>query len=154
MTLSPNKFIGEYAYSIDAKSRVNIPARFRQALSVENEETFFTTRGFDACIYVIPAIVWQNMEMELSNLSSVSETNRSFIRNQTRHASPSTYDKQGRIKIPASLLEYAGIKKDVTIIGMINKIEIWNADRLAENDQNNLNLDSNSYDDLAGKIIL
>ena len=154
MTLSPNKFIGEYAYSIDAKSRVNIPARFRQALSVENEETFFTTRGFDACIYVIPAIVWQNMEMELSNLSSVSETNRSFIRNQTRHASPSTYDKQGRIKIPASLLEYAGIEKDVTIIGMINKIEIWNPKLLDSADKESQKIDSSEFDELANQIIL
>ncbi len=154
MTLSANRFIGEYAYTIDAKGRVNIPAKFRQALSVENEGTFFTTRGFDSCIYVIPAIIWMDMETELSNLSSVSGINRTFIRNQTRHASSSTYDKQGRITLPSSLLEYAGIEKDVVIIGMINKIEIWNPDRLAENDQNNMTLDSNAYDDLAGKIIL
>ncbi|MEE2764909.1 MAG: division/cell wall cluster transcriptional repressor MraZ, partial [Candidatus Neomarinimicrobiota bacterium] len=109
MTLSPNTFTGEYSYSLDSKGRVNIPARYRQALSNDNKNTFITTRGQDACVWVYPMIEWKKIETELRKLSSVSGTHRTFIRQISRSASPSTYDKQGRIKINPSLISYAGL---------------------------------------------
>ena len=154
MTLTDNTFIGEYAYSLDSKGRVNIPAKFRQSLSVDSQNTFVITRGLDPCIWVYPLEQWKEIENNLRNLSSVKNIHRTFVRDTARYASPSTYDKQGRITLTPSLTEYAGLEKDVLIIGMINKIEIWNPNTLKMVDQQNLEIEPDAYDDLADKIIL
>jgi MraZ protein len=154
MTLTNNTFIGEYAYSLDSKGRVNVPAKFRQSLSDDNEDTFVIARGMDPCIWVYPLIQWQEIESNLRNLSSLSKINRTFVRNTARYASPSTYDKQGRIILTPSLIDYAGLDKDVLIIGMVNKIEIWDPGRLNTTDQQNMEIDPAAYDELADKIIL
>ena len=154
MTLTDNTFIGEYAYSLDSKGRVNIPAKFRQSLSADSQNTFVITRGLDPCIWVYPLEQWKEIENNLRNLSSVKNIHRTFVRDTARYASPSTYDKQGRITLTPSLIEYASLEKDVLIIGMINKIEIWNPNTLKIVDQQNLEIEPDAYDDLADKIIL
>jgi len=154
MTLTNNTFIGEYAYSLDSKGRVNIPAKFRQSLSDDNEGTFVIARGMDSCVWVYPLIQWKDIESNLRNLSSLSKINRTFVRNTARYASPSTYDKQGRITLTPSLIDYAGLDKDVLIVGMVNKIEIWNPTRLDETDKQNLEIDPSAYDELAKNIII
>ena len=154
MTLTDNTFIGEYAYSLDSKGRVNIPAKFRQSLSADSQNTFVITRGLDPCVWVYPLEQWKEIENNLRNLSSVKNIHRTFVRDTARYASPSTYDKQGRITLTLSLTEYAGLEKDVLIIGMINKIEIWNPNTLKMVDQQNLVIEPDAYDDLADKIIL
>ena len=154
MTLTDNTFIGEYAYSLDSKGRVNIPAKFRQSLSADSQNTFVITRGLDPCIWVYPLEQWKEIENNLRNLSSVKNIHRTFVRDTARYASPSTYDKQGRITLTPSLTEYAGLEKDVLIIGMINKIEIWTPNTLKMVDQQNLEIEPDAYDDLADKIIL
>ena len=154
MTLTDNTFIGEYAYSLDSKGRVNIPAKFRQSLSADSQNTFVITRGLDPCVWVYPLEQWKEIENNLRNLSSVKNIHRTFVRDTARYASPSTYDKQGRITLTPSLTKYAGLEKDVLIIGMINKIEIWNPKSLKMVDQQNLEIEPDAYDDLADKIIL
>jgi len=154
MTLTDNTFIGEYAYSLDSKGRVNIPAKFRQSLSADSQNTFVITRGLDPCIWAYPLEQWKEIENNLRNLSSVKNIHRTFVRDTARYASPSTYDKQGRITLTPSLTEYAVLEKDVLIIGMINKIEIWNPNTLKIVDQQNLEIEPDAYDDLADKIIL
>ncbi len=154
MTLTNNTFIGEYAYSLDSKGRINVPAKFRQSLSEDNENTFVITRGVDPCIWVYPLSHWKEIESNLRNLSSISKIHRTFVRNTARYASPSTYDKQGRIILTPSLIDYAGLDKDVLIIGMVNKIEIWDPGRLNTTDQQNMEIDPAAYDELADKIIL
>ena len=76
------------------------------------------------------------------------------MRNTARYATPSTYDKQGRITLTPSLIEYADLEKEALIIGMVNKIEIWNPYYLKETDQQSMEIDAAAYDDLADKIIL
>ncbi len=154
MTLTNNTFIGEFAYSLDKKGRANIPSKFRQTLSDDNEKTFVITRGMDPCIYVYPLVQWKEIESNLRNLSSLSKINRTFVRNTARHASPSTYDKQGRITITPSLIDYAKLEKDLLIIGMVNKIEIWDPFQLNETDKKSIKIDPDAYDELADKIIL
>ena len=154
MTLTDNTFIGEYAYSLDSKGRVNIPAKFRQSLSADSQNTFVITRGMDPCVWAYPLEQWKEIENNLRNLSSVKNIHRTFVRDTARYASPSTYDKQGRITLTPSLTEYASLEKDVLIIGMINKIEIWNPNTLKMVDQQNLEIEPDAYDDLADKIIL
>ena len=154
MTLTSNTFIGEYKYSLDSKGRINIPAKFRQSLSQDNDNTFVVTRGQDPCIWIYPIKEWKKIEDELRKLSSISGIHRTFIRQIARSATPSTCDKQGRIMISPSLLSYAGLKKESLILGMINKIEIWNPDILEKVDNNNLNDDPNEFNSLAEKIVI
>ena len=154
MTTNLNTFTGEFSYTVDAKGRVNIPSKFRKVLSVDNEDTFVITRGMDPCVWVYPIVVWQNIENELKNLSSLSAINRTFVRNTVRYATPLTYDGQGRIQLTNNLINYAELGKKTLIIGMVNKIEIWNPDRLKEIDKKNMKIDSTAYDDLAEKIII
>ena len=154
MTLTKNTFIGEYSYSLDSKGRINMPAKFRQALSKDNKNTFVTTRGMDACIWVYSLNQWLEIEKSLMSLSSLSKIHRTFVRNTARYATPSTYDKQGRITIPPSLIDYAGLDKDVLIIGMVNKMEIWNTKNLEKAEKEALEIDLAAYDELAEKITI
>ncbi len=154
MTTNLNTFTGEFSYTVDAKGRVNIPSKFRKVLSVDNEDTFVITRGMDPCVWVYPIVIWQNIENDLKNLSSLSAINRTFVRNTVRYATPLTYDGQGRIQLTTNLINYADLDKKTLIIGMVNKIEIWNPERLKEIDKKNMKIDSTAYDDLAEKIII
>ena len=154
MTTNLNTFTGEFSYTVDAKGRVNIPSKFRKVLSVDNEDTFVITRGMDPCVWVYPIVIWQNIENDLKKLSSLSAINRTFVRNTVRYATPLTYDGQGRIQLTTNLINYADLDKKTLIIGMVNKIEIWNPDRLKEIDKKNMKIDSTAYDDLAEKIII
>ena len=154
MTTNLNTFTGEYSYAVDNKGRINIPAKFRKALSADNEEMFVITKGMDPCIWVYPAIIWKNIENNLKGLSSLSAVNRTFIRNTVRYASTTSYDKQGRIQLTSNLIDYSRLKKKTLIIGMVNKIEIWNPDKLKEIDKENMKIDNNAYDELAEKIII
>ena len=154
MTTNLNTFTGEFSYTVDAKGRVNIPSKFRKVLSVDNEHTFVITRGMDPCVWVYPVVVWQNIENDLKSLSSLSAINRTFVRNTVRYATPLTYDGQGRIQLTNNLINYAELGKKTLIIGMVNKIEIWNPDRLKEIDKKNMKIDSTAYDDLAEKFII
>ena len=154
MTLTKNTFIGEYSYSLDLKGRINMPARFRQALSKNNKNTFVSTRGMDSCIWVYPLSQWFEIEKGLRSLSSLSRIHRTFVRNTARYATPSTYDKQGRITLSPSLIEYAGLEKEVLIIGMVNKMEIWNPKYLENTEKDALGIESDAYEDLAGRITI
>ena len=154
MTLNKDTFTGEYQYSLDSKGRVNIPAKFRQALSKKNQNTFVATRGQDPCVWIYPLTEWKKIEDELRNLSSVSGIHRTFIRQIARSATPSTCDKQGRITLSPSLISFSQIDKNALIIGMINKIEIWNPETLKTVDEKNMIEDSVELNSLADKIVI
>ena len=108
----------------------------------------------DPCVWVYPVTVWQSIESELRKLSSLSRINRSFVRSTVRYASSVQYDKQGRIAITPNLIEYAQLGKEALIIGMVNKIEIWNPKSLDSVDQESHKIDSSKFDELANQIIL
>ena len=145
-------FTGEYNNSLDDKNRLNIPAKFRKALDPINDRTFVLSRGFDQCLLLYPLNEWQEVEEQLSQLSSIRSRDRDFIRSITRHATPVQYDNQGRIQIPEALINFSGIQKDVNIIGMIKKIELWDPAVLKEQDEGGDNVVDKDYDDLANEI--
>ena len=88
----------------------------------------------------------------MSNLlSSLSKTNRIFLRNHLRHANVLKFDSQGRFVLPQPLIQYASIKKDITIIGVLNKIEIWNSKLLNEVDKSE-KVNDQSYDQLSERV--
>ena len=150
MTSIKPRFAGEYNKTLDLKNRVNIPAKFRKALDPINDKTFVITRGFDQCLVLYPIYEWNIVEQQLSSLSSIRNKHRSFVRSIVRHASYVQYDTQGRIIVPEELKKFSKIKKDIIIIGMINKIELWSLDNIEKHDKEND--DSMEFDDLADDI--
>ena len=141
-------FTGEYNNSIDQKNRLSIPIKYRKALSPVNNSTFVLTRGFDACLILYPLDEWKKVESQLGSLSSIKMKHRSFVRSIVRCAVHLKYDSQGRIAIPENLLGYAKIDKDVAIIGMIKKIELWSPVLLNDD----ISPDGDDYEDLANEI--
>lgn len=144
-------FIGEYNFVVDSKNRVNIPSPFRQQLKKNDKNTFVLTRGIDSCIWVYPLSEWKKIEIELNQLSSLSTTNRIFLRNHLRHARMVSCDDQGRVILSKQLIKYAKIVKDLTIIGVLNKVEIWDKRTLIFSDKKTV-VDDDSYEELSKKV--
>ena len=90
----------------------------------------------------------------MRKLSSLSSIHRAFVRNTARYATPSTYDKQGRINLTPSLISFASLEKDVLIIGMVNKMEIWDPSQLKKADEKIDKINPEEYDALSDRIIL
>ena len=145
-------FTGEYYNSLDQKNRLNIPAKFRKVLNPVNDRTFVITRGFDRCLVLYPLHDWSQVEAQLRKLSSIRGKHRSFVRSVTRYATSVHYDGQGRIQISDTLLSYSNIKKDTVVIGMINKIELWEPLILSQQDAHVDDIADNNFDDLANEI--
>lgn len=114
-------FIGEYIYSIDEKKRLAIPVKFRQDLG----KKAILTRGLDNCLVIYPLKEWQKLAQKLESLPSGQVDARGFIRIMLSGAVFVSIDKLGRILIPDHLKKYAFLKKNVAIIGLSNRIEIW-----------------------------
>ncbi len=119
-----NLFGGEYNHSVDAKGRVIMPSKFRETLG----NKFWITRGLDKNLTVYSCDEWQKVYEKISTLPFVDRNSRALSRLLLSGCSECEVDKQGRILIPQSLRTYAGIDKDVTVIGNGNKVEIWNTD--------------------------
>ena len=144
-------FTGQFTFSIDSKNRINIPAPLRKQFSQKDKKTFVVTRGIDQCALIYPISEWNFIQNELTQLSSLSKTNRIFLRNHLRHANIIKFDSQGRFVLPQSLINYSSIDKDVTIIGVLNKIEIWNPNLLRKVDQSD-EIDDQSYEELSERV--
>ncbi|MDH4330128.1 MAG: division/cell wall cluster transcriptional repressor MraZ [Candidatus Moranbacteria bacterium] len=118
-------FIGEYQHSIDPKKRMAIPSRFRGELG----GTVVITRGLDKCLFVYPLKVWEELAEKLGNLPMGEANTRSFVRLMLAGATDVEIDKQGRILIPDYLKEYAGFDKNIIVVGLFNRIEVWSEDK-------------------------
>lgn len=114
-------FIGEYNHTIDAKGRLIIPSKFREALGDE----FVVTKGMDGCLFVFDNSEWQAFEKKLHGLPMIDREARQFTRFFLAGAASVEVDKQGRILIPAVLREFAGITKDAVLVGVGSRVEIW-----------------------------
>lgn len=114
-------FMGEYHHTLDDKGRLIVPAKFREGLG----ERCVVTRGLDRCLFVYPLSEWRVMEEKLKQLPLTQRDARAFARFFFSGASDLEIDKQGRIMLPASLREYAGFAKDVVVIGVSTRVELW-----------------------------
>lgn len=117
-------FIGEYQHSIDDKSRVAIPVKFRNRLA----DGCVVTRGLDKCLWIYPVSEWGKIASGVSELPITSKNARSFARFILSGAVDCKLDKVGRVNLPSYLKEYAGIKNKISICGVYNRIEIWPED--------------------------
>ena len=122
-------FMGEYSHTIDTKGRLIIPSKFREELG----ETFVVTKGLDGCLFVFSDEEWKAFEIKLKSLPLTNKNARQFARFFVAGATPCELDKQGRILLPATLREFAGLEKDVVLTGMLNRIEIWSKEKWNEN---------------------
>ena len=143
-------FYGEYEHALDAKSRVIIPARFREIFKERYVERFFITRGLDQCLFLFTEETWKTVEKKFREMPFTKGESRSFNRLFFAGASDAICDKQGRILIPDYLKTFAAIQTEVMIIGVSDRIEIWAKDKW----QNFLNSNSGQFEDLAEKLIL
>lgn len=114
-------FLGEYQHSLDPKGRIIVPAKFREELGSK----FVATKGLDNCIFLYPLGEWQVLEEKLRSLPFTRADVRSFARFFFSGASELEMDKQGRIVLPPNLRDYAGINRDLMVIGVGARVEIW-----------------------------
>jgi MraZ protein len=115
-------FRGEYHYTLDDKGRVVLPPKFRQELG----EAVIVTRGMDDCIWVYPRQGWEAVEDKLRTLPIAR---RGFLRFLLAAAQEVELDRQGRITLPEALREYAAIGREVVVVGLIQRLEIWSEER-------------------------
>ena len=118
-------FYGEYHHGIDRKGRIILPSKFRENCREYGIERFFLTRGLDKCIFMFSSDEWRSQEQKFKTMPFTKQETRTFNRMFFAGAVDVVPDKQGRFIIPNYLKDYAGIKKDTTIIGVSNRIEIW-----------------------------
>lgn len=113
--------LGEHEHSLDEKKRLTLPSKLRGAF----EEGVVVTRGLDGCLYAYPRREWERLAARIQSLDPLAEDARRLRRHFFSGATAGELDKQGRLVIPASLLERAGITREVTISGVYDHLEIW-----------------------------
>ncbi|NLW16963.1 MAG: division/cell wall cluster transcriptional repressor MraZ [Firmicutes bacterium] len=113
--------LGEYQHSLDTKGRVTIPSRLRDGLG----DRFVVTKGLDTCLFVYPLAEWDALEEKLRGLPLTRADARSFVRLLFSGAVECEPDKQGRILLPPNLRTHARLEKDVYLLGVSNRVEIW-----------------------------
>jgi len=121
-------FYGEYTYSIDEKKRLAIPAKFRKILG----KKAVITKGLDQCLFLFSEKEWGRLAKKLSQLPLSQSDARGFARLMLAGAMEVKLDNLGRILIPDYLKEYASLKKRVVIVGIFNRIEIWDEEKWKE----------------------
>lgn len=138
-------FMGEHQHAVDGKGRLIMPAKFREELG----ERFVVTRGLDNCLFVYPMPEWNSLEQKLKSLPFTRSDARAFMRFFFSGASECELDKQGRVLIPNNLREHAKLLKDVVVIGVSNRVEIWSQEVWGQySDETGL-----SFEDIAEKIM-
>jgi MraZ protein len=142
-------FYGEHEHTIDRKGRLIIPSKFREVFKEHYIEKFYVTRGLDGCLFVFTEDEWKNQESKFKNMSFTKKESRKFNRFYFSGACDLACDKQGRILIPQYLKDYAGIKRDVIIVGVSNRIEIWSKDKWKDFYDNT----KDTFEDIAEKMI-
>lgn len=125
-------FIGEYEHSVDAKGRVIMPAKLRDDIG----EKFILTKGLDGCLFAYSGTEWLNFEEKLKTLPLTNKNARDFVRFFLSGAIECEIDKQGRFLIPSNLREYAKLDKEIVILGVGTRIEIWNKETWKNGEQN------------------
>lgn len=128
-------FMGEYNHTIDEKGRLTIPSKIRELLGTN----FIITRGIDKCLFVYPKSEWEKVINKYKELPNTKDA-RNFMRFFLSGATQNDFDKQGRINIANSLINYASLKKDCVIIGVNERLEIWDKEAwdnfILENEEN------------------
>lgn len=118
-------FLGRHSHTVDAKGRMAIPAKFREPLGLRA----VVTRGIDPCLALYPMPAWDQLAGQVNALSIADADARAFKRLVFGEAADVDLDAQGRILLPPELRRYAGIEREVFVVGVNTSLEIWDAAR-------------------------
>lgn len=121
-------FYGEFFHSVDRKGRIILPSKFREAAKGNFIEKFFVTRGLDKCLFMFPEEEWKTQEAKFRAIPFTKQESRVFNRLFFSGAAELIPDRQGRILLPQYLKDFAELKKDIVVVGVSNRIEIWGQD--------------------------
>jgi len=113
--------LGEHEHSLDDKNRLTLPAKLRAAF----EDGVVVTRGLDGCLFAYPRPAWEQLADRIKSLDPLAEGSRVMQRHFFAGATQGELDKQGRLVLPTSLLEHAGLSREVTVAGVYDHLEIW-----------------------------
>ena len=136
--------IGEYEHSIDTKGRLIMPSKLKEDIGTK----FVVTKGLDGCLFVYSLVEWKTFEDKLRTFPLTNKDARALVRFFLAGAMECEIDKQGRFLIPGTLREFAGLEKEVVIIGVLNKIEIWSKDKWLKYSEE----ENKSADEIAEKM--
>jgi MraZ protein len=120
---------GEYECKMDAKGRMVLPARIKSTLPDAEVTKVFVKRGFEVCLVLYPELEWKKVYSKVAGLSEFNEEHRNFQRNFFSGSAELELDAAGRFLIPKLMLKYADIDKDAIVVGVGNRVEIWNPDK-------------------------
>jgi len=119
------QLLGEFDCKLDTKGRMMVPSGLKKQLPNVEQEGLVVNRGFEKHLVIYPKKVWEGIVEELSKLNQYEKKTREFIRFFTRGATELTLDASGRVNLPKSLLEFAGIESEVVLACQFDKIELW-----------------------------
>lgn len=141
-------FQGHSICSVDNKSRIILPAKFRKYINLEADNKFTITRGIDKCLLMYPNEEWQKVQSDLLKYDPLDTVQRHFVREFLLNVNEVELDAQYRMLVPIELLHFAEIKKDALVIGILDKIEIWSPEVKKKYDDSQ----NDSYEVIAQKV--
>lgn len=141
-------FQGHSICNLDAKSRLILPAKFRKYIKPEADNKLILTRGMDECLLVYPLDEWEKVKQGLTHYNQFNSEQRFFLRTFLNFVNECELDSQSRILIPPQLMEFAKLKKEVIVLGQLDKMEIWDPEIKKQYD----NSMSKSYEEIAEKV--
>jgi MraZ protein len=136
--------IGEYEHTLDIKGRLIMPAKLKEDIG----EKFVVTKGLDGCLFAYSHTEWKNFEDKLRTFPLTNKDARALMRFFLAGAMECEIDKQGRFLITSNLREFAGLEKEIVIIGVLTKIEIWSKDKWLKYSEN----ENKTADEIAEKM--
>ena len=140
-------FRGRFEHTIDEKGRLSIPSKFRETLSARGENELILT-DFDSCLTAYPRDEWRDLEEKMKKFSMIQKDVRNFLRLFYSSATEAPLDPQGRILIPPQMRERAKLDREVVLLGLLNKIEIWDKKSWQEFIAN----PANTFEEVASKL--
>ena len=142
-------FYGEYSHTLDNKGRLIIPSRFRDPIQEMGIEKLYITRGLDECLFMFPGNEWRAQENKFKAMPFTKKEVRKFKRLFFSGAVEVIPDKQWRVLVPDYLREYAHISRDIKVIGVSDRIEIWDSDKWKEFYKTS----KENYEDIAERLL-
>ncbi len=141
-------FQGHSICSLDAKSRLILPAKFRKYIKPEADNKLILTRGLDDCLLVYPLDEWEKVKTGFMRFSQFIKDERAFMREILYYVNECELDSQNRILIPQQLMDFAKLKKEVVVLGLLDKMEIWDPEIKVNYDKSI----TESYEEIAEKV--
>jgi MraZ protein len=143
-------FLGEYEVTLDPKGRFLLPVGIKKQLPEGSGDQFVITRGFEKCLALYPKKNWDPIMDDLSKVSDYRAENREFLRYFTMGAMQMDLDSAGRLLVPPNLKTHAGLEKDIVLVSVINKIEIWDKSKYQQFFES---FSPEKYSDLAERVM-